>query len=60
MVEKGAGGAVASALAPICVQFQHRADVTANLIELKPINSWPQTLFGRKGWLGKDAGGHRV
>jgi hypothetical protein len=46
MVQKSAETAVVSALAPICVdKFQHQADATASLTELKKISSWQQGSF---------------
>jgi hypothetical protein len=50
MVQRSAETAVVSALAPICVdKFQHQADATASLTELKKINSWQQGSFIEKG-----------
>ena len=42
--------AVVVALAPICVEkFEHTADVKANLVALKKIDSWSQGDFVEKG-----------
>jgi alpha/beta superfamily hydrolase len=44
------GQAVASALAPVCVdKFQHAADATAQLAALKKADSWAQADFVEKG-----------
>ena len=45
-----ANAAVIAALAPVCVEkFQQTADVSANLAELKKIESWSQGAFVEKG-----------
>jgi hypothetical protein len=50
MAQKSANGAMISALAPICVEkFQHAADYSTNLIELKKVSTWQQTAFVEKG-----------
>jgi hypothetical protein len=50
MAQKGADSAVVSALAPLCVdKFQHAANVTGNMAELKKISSWEQGSFVEKG-----------
>src|SRR5258708_963407 len=50
MAEKSASSAVVAVLAPICVdKFQHNAEATANLTELKKISSWQQGSFVEKG-----------
>ena len=42
--------AVVTALAPVCVErFQRAADVSANLVALKKIDSWSQGEFIEKG-----------
>ena len=50
MAQKSASSAVVSALAPICVdRFQHAADATGNMVELKKVSSWQQGSFVEKG-----------
>jgi hypothetical protein len=50
MAQKSASTAVVTALAPICVdKFQHSADATTNLTELKKVSSWQQGSFISKG-----------
>ena len=50
MANESARTAVVAALAPICVdKFQHSADVTMNLTELKKVSSWEQGSFVAKG-----------
>jgi len=50
MVQKGAHAALVEALAPICVdKFQRTAEASANLVELKKVNSWQQDTFIEKG-----------
>lgn len=45
-----ANTAVVTALAPVCVErFQHAADVSANLVALKKVDSWSQAEFVEKG-----------
>jgi len=45
-----ANSAVVVALAPVCVdKFQRTADVAANLIALKKVDSWSQGEFVEKG-----------
>ena len=42
--------AVVAALAPVCVEkFQRTADVAANLVELKKVDTWSQGTFVEKG-----------
>jgi hypothetical protein len=50
MAQKGAHAAVVEALAPICAdRFQRAAEASANLAELKKVNSWQQDAFIEKG-----------
>ena len=45
-----ANSAVVAALAPVCAdKFKHTADVAANLIALKKIDSWSQGDYVEKG-----------
>ncbi len=45
-----ANAAVVVALAPVCVEkFQRTADVSANLVALKKVDSWSQGAFVEKG-----------
>jgi hypothetical protein len=48
--DQRATSAVVAALAPICVdKFQHGADVKAELVALKKIDSWERDSFVKKG-----------
>ncbi len=48
--KKSVSTALVSALSPICVdKFQHSAEATANLAELKKVSSWQQGDFIEKG-----------
>ena len=50
LADSTANSAVVAAMAPICVdQFQHSADATNNLTELKKANSWQQAAYVEKG-----------
>jgi hypothetical protein len=50
VAQKSASSAVVAALAPICVdKFQHAAEATGNMVELKKISSWQQGSFVEKG-----------
>jgi hypothetical protein len=50
MVEKNASAAVVAVLAPICAEkFRQGAEATANLAELKKVNSWMQDSYIEKG-----------
>ena len=56
LADSTADSAVVAAMAPICVdQFQHSADATNNLTELKRPNSWQQAAYVEKGRLGDHA-----
>lgn len=45
-----ANDAVVAALAPVCVdKFQRSGDASANLAELKKVNTWSQGEFVEKG-----------
>jgi alpha/beta superfamily hydrolase len=47
---KRAHAAVVDALAPICVdKFRHASDATAQLVELKKVDTWSQGEFVEKG-----------
>jgi hypothetical protein len=49
-VDEGSRAAVVAVLAPICVdKFQHSADVTNNLVELKKVSTYMQGSFVEKG-----------
>ena len=52
MAQKSANTALVTALAPICVdKFQHSADATTNMTELKKVSSWQQgTFISKGGW----------
>ena len=50
LVQKSVNTALVSALSPICVdKFQRSAEVNANLVEFKKVNSWQQGSFIEKG-----------
>jgi hypothetical protein len=50
LVQKSTSSAVISALSPICVdKFQHSAEVTTNMAELKKVSSYQQGSFIEKG-----------
>jgi hypothetical protein len=50
MADKSALSAVVAVLAPMCVEkFQHAADATTQLAELKKIGSWQQANFIQQG-----------
>ena len=50
LVQRSVSTALVSALSPICVdKFQRSAEVTANLVEFKKVNSWQQGSFIEKG-----------
>ena len=50
MADKSALSAVVAVLAPMCVEkFQHAADATTQLAELKKAASWQQGTFVRDG-----------
>jgi len=50
LADNTASSAVVAAIAPICVdQFQHSADSTNNLTELKKTDSWQQAAYVEKG-----------
>ncbi|MGZ3410034.1 MAG: hypothetical protein ACXWKC_12655 [Xanthobacteraceae bacterium] len=50
MAKKSANTALVTALAPICVdKFQHSADASTNMTELKKVSSWQQGSFISKG-----------
>jgi hypothetical protein len=50
MTQKSSTSAVIAALSPICVdKFQHSAEATANLTELKKVSSYQQGTFIEKG-----------
>jgi hypothetical protein len=50
LADSTATSAVVAAIAPICVdQFQHSADATNNLTELKKTDSWQQAAYVEKG-----------
>jgi len=50
MAEKNASAAVVAVLAPICAEkFRQGAEATANLAELKKVNSWMQDSYIEKG-----------
>ena len=50
MVQRSSSSAVVAALSPICVdKFQHSADATANMTELKKVSSYQQGSFIEKG-----------
>ncbi len=50
MAQQRSDAAVAAALAPICAQqFRQHADASANLAELKKIDSWRQSVYIEKG-----------
>ena len=50
MAQQRSDAAVAAALAPICAdRFHQNADASANLTELKKIDSWRQGAFIEKG-----------
>jgi hypothetical protein len=48
--DEASRSAVVAVLAPICVdKFQHSADATTNLVELKKVSSYMQGSFVEKG-----------
>ena len=48
--DEASRSAVVAVLAPICVdKFQHSADVTNNLVELKKVSTYMQGSFVEKG-----------
>ncbi len=50
MAGKNASAAVVAVLAPICAEkFRQGAEATANLAELKKVNSWMQDSYIEKG-----------
>ena len=50
MVQKSTTSAVITALSPICVdKFQHSAEATSNMVELKKVSSYQQGSFIEKG-----------
>jgi hypothetical protein len=50
MAEKSAAVAVMAVLAPMCAEkFREDADASANMIELKKVNSWLQDSYIEKG-----------
>jgi hypothetical protein len=50
MAEKSATVAVMAVLAPMCAEkFREDADATANMTELKTVNSWLQEAYIEKG-----------
>jgi len=50
LVQKSTSSAVISALSPICVdKFQHSAEATMNMMELKKVSSYQQGSFIEKG-----------
>ena len=50
LADTTANSAVATALAPICVdKFQHAADATISLAAFKKVDSWQQGAFIEKG-----------
>jgi hypothetical protein len=50
MAVKNASAAVVAVLAPICAEkFRQGAEATANLAELKKVNSWMQDSYIEKG-----------
>ena len=50
MAEKSAAVAVMAILAPMCAEkFREDADASANMIELKKVNSWLQDSYIEKG-----------
>ena len=50
MAQQRSDAAVAAALAPICAdRFRQHADASANLAELKKVDSWRQGAFIEKG-----------
>jgi hypothetical protein len=50
MAEKSATAAVMAVLAPMCAEkFRGDADATANMTELKKVNSWLQDAYIDKG-----------
>jgi hypothetical protein len=50
MAEKRATAAVMAVLAPMCAErFREDADASANMVELKKVNSWLQDSYIDKG-----------
>jgi hypothetical protein len=50
MAEKSATAAVMAVLAPMCAEkFREDADASANMTELKKVNSWLQESYIEKG-----------
>jgi hypothetical protein len=50
MVQRSTSSAVVTALSPICVdKFQHSAEASVNMVELKKVSSYQQGPFIEKG-----------
>ena len=59
--DEASRSAVVAVLAPICVdKFQHSADVTNNLIELRKVSTYMQGSFVEKGGWATSPGSDRA